>query len=298
MVIPKAFCQTLKDLTPYRIPVYQNIDDYKKYKDQYLTYIPFKNDKNARLFKKFGNAYNLIKVEEISVKNLVKENVIRTEWRFDTPGSDLELTVYFGDSLNWNPKYNKLNSRNEIRMCDFPLYNLRIDKVYKLSKVEKPDNPEIQYGDIKIVTDSLTKYCYEDNTIDIELHVIYNKIFFTLKNKSNQSLKIIWDEGVYVDENGSTSGIVHGDVKYINKEKEQTSTTIIRGSNLNDVIIPIRNIYWDEYLNIWRIKSLEPNVEWDETRQIKIMLPIQIKGVTNEYVFIFDVYLEKNIVVY
>lgn len=150
MVIPKAFCQTLKDLTPYRIPVYQNIDDYKKYKDQYLTYIPFKNDKNARLFKKFGNAYNLIKVEEISVKNLVKENVIRTEWRFDTPGSDLELTVYFGDSLNWNPKYNKLNSRNEIRMCDFPLYNLRIDKVYKLSKVEKPDNPEIQYGDKKL----------------------------------------------------------------------------------------------------------------------------------------------------
>lgn len=91
---------------------------------------------------------------------------------------------------------------------------------------------------------------------------------------------------------------MHGDVKYINKEKEQTPTTIIRGSNLNDVIIPIRNIYWDEYLNIWRIKSLEPNVEWDETRQIKIMLPIQIKGVTNEYVFIFDVYLEKNIVVY
>lgn len=294
LVSPKMFCQTLKDLAPYRIPVYQNVDEYKKIVGKRLTYIPFKNVTNTKLFKKFGNPFNEIKIEELSAKYLEKEKAIKTYWRFDTPGSDLELTVYFGDSLKWDPKLNHLKSKNEITMYDFPLYNLNIKRKYKLSKVVKPDNPEIQYGDIKIITDSLEKYCYEDNTIDITMFVLDNNIDFKLKNKSQHSLKIIWNEGVFVDENGSTSAIVHGDIKVINAEKEQIPTTIIRGANLEDIVVPIRNIYWDDNINKWQFKSIEPILKWDETRQIQMMLPIQIKGVTNEYVFIFDMFLERN----
>lgn len=39
--------------------------------------------------------------------------------------------------------------------------------ITNLIKVEKPENPEIKYGKIQVISDTLNRYSYEDNLIDI-----------------------------------------------------------------------------------------------------------------------------------
>ena len=160
----------------------------------------------------------------------------------------------------------------------------------KLVKVEKPENSEIQYGDISIITDSLTKYTYSDNIIDFFVYGSYNKFSFTIKNKTQHSLKILWDEAAYVDYNGSTSKIMHSGIKYNERENPQSPSVVIRNAMLDDVVIPTRNVYSDSS-GSWYVRTLYPEATTDNV-QVQFMLPIQVKGVTNEYVFVFDVIYE------
>lgn len=158
-----------------------------------------------------------------------------------------------------------------------------------LTKVEKPDNPEIQYGEIKVVTDSLTKYGYEDNYIDIHFFIRSHDISFDLYNNSPHSLRLLWDEASYVDTYGSTSKIMHNGIKYSEREKAQSPSTIIRGACLSDVAIPTCNVYYSDVLKEWNIWPMYPTTPTDKLYNICLMLPIQIKGVTNEYLFVFEI---------
>ena len=159
-----------------------------------------------------------------------------------------------------------------------------------LIKVEKPTNPEIRQGTTKIISEKdITKYSYVDNIIDILIYADEEQFYFILKNISNNSIKIIWDEAVFVDIDGNTSKVLHTGIKYSQKEAEQTATTIIKGAKLEDVAVPINNVYYNDYFKEWRKKSLYGTT--DKTKQgqiIRLMLPIQVKDVINEYIFEFE----------
>lgn len=162
--------------------------------------------------------------------------------------------------------------------------------IASLTKVEKPLNSEIRYGETKtIVEQDLTKYSYVDNIIGILIYADEERFNFILKNNSNHSIKIIWDEAVFVDIDGHTSKVMHSGIKYSQKETEQSATTIIKGAKLEDVAVPINNVYYSDYFKDWRIKSLYGTT--DKTKQgqiIRLMLPIQVKDIINEYIFEFE----------
>lgn len=164
-----------------------------------------------------------------------------------------------------------------------------------LAKVEKPENPSIQYGNTTIVEDEgKTKYSYEDNFISIIIFGTSTKFYFTLKNVSNNSLKLLWDEAVYVDYNGNTSRVMHNGIKYSEREASLAASTIIRGATLEDIVCPTANVYWDEYRKDWDLLMMYPDKVSLETKQVQLMLPIQIKDVVNEYIFVFDIKYEFN----
>lgn len=164
-----------------------------------------------------------------------------------------------------------------------------------LAKVEKPENPSVQYGNTTIVEDEgKTKYSYEDNFISIIIFGTSTKFYFTLKNVSNNSLKLLWDEAVYVDYNGNTSRVMHNGIKYSEREASLAASTIIRGATLEDIVCPTANVYWDEYRKDWDLLMLYPDKVSLETKQVQLMLPIQIKDVVNEYIFVFDIKYEFN----
>ena len=184
----------------------------------------------------------------------------------------------------------------------FPYIGRNIDDIFKkyltgeyvksLVSVEKPSNKSI-IGETKIVEgDSVTKYRYIDNIIDIIIFAERDRFCFKLKNVHDNTIKIIWDDAVFVDCEGNSSKIIHSGIKYAQRGDKQVPYTIIKESSITDVAIPVNNIYIETILSIntWKCKPLFYSVnKINNPGKLKLMLPIQIDDIINEYVFVFDV---------
>lgn len=164
-----------------------------------------------------------------------------------------------------------------------------------LAKVEKPSNSEIRYGETTTVLaeDGISKFSYKDNVIDIMIFADCSKFNFVLQNISDNSIKIVWDEAVFVNFDGSIERVMHKGIKFSEKNGPQPATTIIKGAKWEDIVIPTHLVYYREATSYveggWDTYSMYPKQSGLMPGQIKLMLPIQIKDVINEYVFVFNV---------
>jgi len=173
-----------------------------------------------------------------------------------------------------------------------------------LSEVERPENIKERYGESKIVNfeeEGKTKYSYEDELIKIVWIPQYTQFLFKLENKSDNTIKIIWDEAAYVDVNGSSGRIMHSGVKYIDKNNSQPPTVVTKKSSINDVIVPTENIYYESgQYGGWQEKPLFVSTASSEEilnnvvkkylgKTVKILLPLQIQETVNEYIFSFKI---------
>jgi len=169
-----------------------------------------------------------------------------------------------------------------------------------LARVEKPEDSSNRYSETKTVTDAgVEKYSFNDSTINIVIFGTPEQFNFELKNVSPNSLKIIWNEAAFVGLDGNTSKIMHSGVKYSQREGDQPATTVIRGAKIDDLACPTANVYYDEGVTIgystigngWKTRSMLPKeYVGKEAGEIRLMLPIQVKDVINEYTFVFKVY--------
>ena len=124
---------------------------------------------------------------------------------------------------------------------------------------------------------------------------------FTLLNKTNHSIKIIWDEAVYVDENGLSRRLMHSGVKYTDRNNPQPPTVVVKNAKIDDVVLPTDNIYYvSGQYGGWTTKPLLPNRATTKEelntlskkyigKTVKILLPLQIEETVNEYIFSFKV---------
>lgn len=160
-----------------------------------------------------------------------------------------------------------------------------------LSQVEKPSNPAIRYGKTTVVEDDkkVSKYSYVDNVIDILIFGSSKQFDFILKNVSDNSIKVVWNEAVFVNFDGSTSKVMHVGTKYSQREADQPATTIIKGAKIKDLAAPNCNVRYSDALKEWVTDSMYPSTPAQTPGQLRLMLPIQIKEVINEYIFVFDV---------
>lgn len=160
-----------------------------------------------------------------------------------------------------------------------------------LKEVEKPANSSIRYGTTNSIKDKdITKFSYVDNVLDILIFASEKLFSFTLKNNSDNSIKIVWNEAVFVDVDGTTSKIMHQGTKFSQREADQPASTIIKGAKIDDTIVPTDRVYYSDLYKDWDIKSLYDKADKTKAGQmIQTMLPIQIKDVVNEYVFKFEI---------
>ncbi len=165
--------------------------------------------------------------------------------------------------------------------------------VATLSKVEKPDNPNLRYGKTTTVEDKgkgITKFGYTDSQIDIFLYVSQSQFNFELKNVSPTTQKLIWNEAVFVDIDGTTSKVMHAGTKYSQRDEDQPASTIIKGAKLDDIACPTKNVRYSDIIHEWVTDPILPRTHKDdELPSIRLMLPIQVKDVINEYIFEFKV---------
>lgn len=172
-----------------------------------------------------------------------------------------------------------------------------------LSNVEAPADAKKQYGETKIVTleeEGKSGYRYEDDYIDISWFVGSSQFSFTLKNKSEYSIKIPWDDVTYINTAGSVGRVMHSGVKYIDRNNSQPASVIPKGASLSDIVQPTDNVYYvSGQYGGWRTSNLfnfnidKTNLETSKAphigKTVRVLLPILIQDVRNEYVFEFKI---------
>ncbi|MBO7278616.1 MAG: hypothetical protein J6U70_03330 [Bacteroidales bacterium] len=170
-----------------------------------------------------------------------------------------------------------------------------------LKAVESPADSKVQYGETKVIKveqEGLSKYQYEDDYIKIFWYVTSTQFNFDITNKTNHTIKLPWDDMAYVDQNGSTKRVMHSGVKYTERNSSQPASTLPRNASLSDVLLPTDNVYYvSGQYGGWREASLFPRYNTQEEAQaspalgksVRIIFPILIQDVVNEYVFEFSV---------
>lgn len=188
-----------------------------------------------------------------------------------------------------------------------------------LTEVERPADAKDRYGVQKIESfkeEGKTKYSFEDEVVKVIWIPTSSQFLFTLTNKTKHSIQIIWDEAVYVDENGLSKRVMHTGVNYIDRNNPQPPTTVVRGATISDLIFPTDNIsYWSGLG--WVVTPLFPNKRIDPLlargvdkslgrvfkskeefiaktkeqigKSVQVLLPLKIENVVNEYIFSFIV---------
>jgi hypothetical protein len=184
-----------------------------------------------------------------------------------------------------------------------------------LENVERTKPTTIDYGQAKF--DSLS---FEDKLIKILWSVRESSININLQNKNDFSLKISWDDVAYVDDEGKTHRVIHGDVKFSEKDRPQPSTIVIRKGILEDVVIPSDYItfekgyvskynsspgYWskrpllrsvalvqdstDDFAVKQTINEFSNLVKSNIGKRLQVLIPIQAGNTIIEYIFTFQV---------
>jgi hypothetical protein len=158
--------------------------------------------------------------------------------------------------------------------------------VYK--NATKPQSSKFTTGKITY-NDYLNLITYVDNHITLMLTAEEENFSFELKNTSSSTLTIDWDEIIFVNAESESQRVVHSGIKYRDKNNPQQPSLVAKNSVLKDILIPTDRIKWmtDEW---W----VGPILNWRSTpgyyngKQVQLIFPIKINGVSYEYTFVFD----------
>lgn len=109
------------------------------------------------------------------------------------------------------------------------------------------------------------EYKFENKYIQItyEPDITDAGISFAFMNKSKDMIKIIWDESVFINEDGSPKRVFHSGVTIKDRDKSQVPTIIPAGLTHTDILIPVDSpsFYSSQYGAGWQYKPLCGYVE-------------------------------------
>lgn len=181
--------------------------------------------------------------------------------------------------------------------------NFYATQILTLEKVEHPENPKERHGPkAEFLTPGKHFLTHEDNMIRIEWNNMVKSMEFVLNNKTDQSIKILWDESVYVDVDGVNHRIIHSGVKFNDRNSSQPPSVIIRKGKYNDALVPSDNIVWLKNSLKWHEEPLFPSWQKGGTMEsfqksvapltgktFQILLALEIEGTPNDYIFSFKI---------
>lgn len=170
----------------------------------------------------------------------------------------------------------------------------------ELIEVERPKDVEERYGESEIITledkSGETKYGFEDEFIKIFWIPTYRQFDFLMTNKTNHSMKIVWDDSTFVYVDNVNHKLVHSGMKYVDRYTSHPPSVIARGTTITDFVFPADNIYYSEG---WKEHPIFPITVFGKSERdlrnefvsktVQVMLPLQIGEVVNEYIFTFKI---------
>ena len=126
-----------------------------------------------------------------------------------------------------------------------------------------------------VVEQGVARYSFEDKMVKMIWRGAPIDIVFTVHNKADQSLKIIWDDTRFIDEKGISHRLNHSGIGYEERNLSQPPTIVATRGNLEDFLHPADYFQWEP---IGSSTSDKQDGYWDRAP----FLPTQIKGTAEE----------------
>ena len=131
---------------------------------------------------------------------------------------------------------------------------------------------------------------FEDTALSINFSIIKPMISFHLTNKTDQPIKIDWNEVSYVDVSGLAHKVTHKGVRIIERNSTQPPTTIPPTAKIDEFIIPTDAV--SMRLNKWEMKDLlpeGPEAKGLEGKTFSLFMPLEVNGAVKNHLFTFKI---------
>lgn len=212
----------------------------------------------------------------------------------------VDLKIEFDDNTTITAKYadNYMTPEQYEKVrCEEKRKKLKEDADkgdYKMlaSSLEKPSSNKFSKGKLHIDKE-VGALTYTDNYIALEITPGEECFRFSLKNTSSNSIKINWDDIIFVDEYSQSRKMIHSGIRYIDANKPQQPTLIARSSSINDALVPVHRLYYSSINYKWSVLAILNYVHvynhYKEGTQVKLILPIEVGNNSYEYTITYDV---------
>jgi hypothetical protein len=181
-----------------------------------------------------------------------------------------------------------------------------------LISVDRPDEAEKMYGEQRIKTvieEGISRSYFEDGMVRVEWRPTSDDIGFIIYNKMYDSMKIVWDEARFFDEEGNIHRLIHSGIGYEERKDSHPPTIIAARGNLEDFIHPAdyfrreessgkksykQQDYWNRAPFLpTQIKGtaqeLRAKAEPIVGKTFQVILPLQIGNVRSDYIYTFKI---------
>lgn len=203
-------------------------------------------------------------------------------------------------------------------------YRMKANYEYSLDNVDNPEKREFIKTKAFLVDseeEKETPFIFEDSFIKIHWIPTIQEFDFKLYNKTNDTIKVLWDSGVFITPDGANYRIVNKNKKLNEEEGATVPTPIMKKAFIEDLIYPVGFVTYQRSFSIdgfyiparWLIPPLLPSYlreDYDSEQEkrklelqnkflkksIKILLPIEINSKVKEYIFDFrieNIYFNK-----
>lgn len=134
---------------------------------------------------------------------------------------------------------------------------------------------------------------FNDKALEISFVPGREGISFILRNKTQNPIKIDWNQVAYVDISGVSHKVIHAGVRYIERDKPQPASVVPPGAKLEDTIVPTDYIsYVSGQYGGWTKEPLFPEgpaAKVYEKKTVQIFMPVEVNGTIKNYLFTFQI---------
>lgn len=134
---------------------------------------------------------------------------------------------------------------------------------------------------------------YEDANIKISFNISKKQISFELKNKTEEPIKVDWNQVSYVDVLGGSHRVMHKGVKLNERENPQSPSIIPPTANISDLVYPTDYVsFTSGKYGGWSEEVMfpeGPKAKLYKAKNFSVFMPLEINGKTKNYFFGFKI---------
>jgi hypothetical protein len=172
-----------------------------------------------------------------------------------------------------------------------------------LTVVDRPTVIQEKFGDYDVTLTEETGpdiSSFEDGLVKIIWTPTAYDVAFELTNKTDRSIRILWDQAEFIDLEGTSHRVVHADLDQAEADEFQEPAQVEPASTYRDAMFPAGSYVYRS--GNWHKKPLLPSMSVSRQasgieeqasefvgKSFQIKLPLEVDDTASRYVFTFKV---------